>query len=133
MFEEQVVIHFLDGRVLNGYGDNFFPGEDRIMVLKALSEEVVTVKLAEVKVVCFVRTLAPQQKERNREPQALLYQAVPGRHVDILFKDGEHLEGVASISDKPARGFFVTPLNPQSNNVQIYVNPDAMARFRFVG
>ncbi len=132
MFEEKVVIHFLDGHVLNGYSDNFFPAEGQIMVLKAMGEEVVTVTLAEVKVVCFVRTLAPQQKERSREPQRLLYQAVPGRHVSVVFKDGEHLEGVASLNEKPVRGFFVTPLNPQSNNVQIYVNPEAMARFRFV-
>jgi hypothetical protein len=132
MFDEQVVVHFLDGRLLPGYSDNFFPAENEIMVREAMSEEVVTVHLRQVKVVCFVRSLSSEGRDRNREPAPLLFQGVPGRRIELAFKDGEHMQGIATLHARPTQGFFVTPLNPRSNNVQVYVNPDALTSFRFL-
>lgn len=131
MFDEPVVVHFLDGGTLAGHGDNFFPGEERVLI-RDERDAIQSVDLSTVKMVCFVRSLAPDRLQTHQPPPArLLYQAVPGTRVLLRFKDGERMEGLASISGKPKRGFFVTPLNPNSNNLQVYVNPEALLNLSF--
>jgi hypothetical protein len=133
VFDEPVVVHFLKGETLTGYGDNFLPGEAEIMV-RDEGGAIRKVDLASVKVVCFVKSVSPDRAQTHRaSPERLLYQAVPGRRVLLHFKDGERMEGLASISDKPRRGFFVTPLNPNSNNLQVYVNVEALLGLAFQG
>lgn len=129
MFDESIVVHYRDGRTLTGWGDNFFPTEGEIFV-KDMLESVVKVSLAEVKVVCFVKQLNTDRRETHRPAAPLIFQPVPGNRVDIVFRDGERMEGIASLTRLPDHGFFVTPLNPNSNNLQVYVNPAAVLRLR---
>ncbi len=129
MFDEAMVVHYRDGRTLTGWGGNFFPTEGEIYV-KDMLENVVRVDLSQVKVVCFVRKLDPDRRETHRPAAPLLYQAVPGNHIDIVFRDGERMEAVGSLTKLPSHGFFVTPLNPNSNNLQVYVNPAEVRSLR---
>lgn len=131
MFDERVVVRFLDGRILKGYGDNFLPGEVELLVREVENDAIHRVALGEVKMICFVRAFVTDSQSTHRPTAPLIYQAVPGRRVAVEFLDGEHLEGVATLQTMPTHGFFVTPLNPNSNNIQIYVNPNALRRFRF--
>lgn len=131
MFDEPMVVHFMEGETLAGHGDNFFPGEAQILVRDG-GGAIRKVDLAEVKMVCFVKSLASDRAQTHLpQPDRLLYQAVPGKRVRIRFRDGEQMEGLASIRAKPRQGFFVTPMNPNSNNLQVYVNPDALVGFSF--
>lgn len=130
MFDETVVVHYKDGRTLKGHGENFLPSEREIMI-RSQEGALVTVQLSTVKIVCFVRSHSSDGLSRNRHPAALLYRAVPGKRVVLQFQDGERLEGITTISRMPDRGFFVTPLNPASNNIQIYVNPDTVSSLQF--
>lgn len=127
MFDESVVVHFRDGRTLAGWGENFFPAEREIYI-KDMVQNVVKVRLADVKVVCFVKQLNTDHRETHRPAAPLLFQPVPGNHVTLVFRDGERMEGIASLTGQPDHGFFVTPLNPNSNNLQVYVNPAAVLR-----
>lgn len=131
MFDERVVVRTLSGETLKGYGDNFLPGETEFMVQEVESGEIHRVPLAEVKMVCFVRAFVTDSQSTHRPTAPLIYQAVPGRRVSLEFADGERMEGVATLQAMPSQGFFVTPLNPNSNNLQVYVNPNALKRFRF--
>lgn len=131
MFDERVVVRFLDGTALKGYGDNFLPGEAELLVQENETATIHKVDLAAVKAVYFVKEFLTDSQTSHRRAPALIFQAVPGKHVAMAFLDGEVLEGVATLQDRPVRGFFVTPLNPNSNNVQVYVNPKALRTFRF--
>ncbi len=131
MFDEKVVIRFKDGTTLPGYGDNFMPGEGEILV-QDLDDHVHTVSLKDVKLVCFVRDFNTSDSGSHQRPDRLVYQPVPGRTVEITFRDGERLRGVTTLRSKPSAGFFMTPLNPHSNNVHVFVNPDEILSFRFL-
>jgi hypothetical protein len=132
MFDERVVIHFQTGRTLSGWGDNFLPTEEEILV-KDQDDVIQRVALRDVKIICFVKAFATDSRATHLPPAKILYQAVHGRKVRLQFKDGEKLEGVASLNERPLRGFFVTPLNPNSNNIAIYVNPNFLKSFEFLG
>ena len=130
MFDDRLVIHFQSGKTLACWGDNFMPLEEEIMV-KDQDDRIQRVVLKEVKVVCFVKAFATDSRTTHKPPVQLLFQAVPGRKVKLLFKDGEKMEGVSSLNERPVRGFFVTPLNPNSNNIHIFVNPSFLKSVEF--
>ena len=130
MFDDRMVIRFLDGTVLKAFGDNFLPGEERIQVMEC-DGPMRTVELSAIKIICFVKQFVTDSQNTHRPAPPIIYQAVPGRKVTVEFKDGEVVKGVATLEGEPKRGFFITPLNPNSNNLQIYVNPNALKRFRF--
>jgi len=133
LFDERVVVRFLDGATLKGYGDNFLPGETELLVQDVETAAIHTVDLGTVKALYFVKEFTTDSQISHLRSTPLLYQAVPGRKIVLQFVDGETLEGVATLQAPPTRGFFLTPLNPNSNNRQIYVNPDALKSFRFTG
>lgn len=130
MFEEKVIVRFKDGTTLPGFGDNFMPGDEEILV-QDLEDHLHSVLLKEVKLVCFVRAFASDFDRSHAPAGRLIYQAVPGRTVDITFRDGEKLRGITTLQNKPKGGFFLTPLNPNSNNIHVFVNSDEILSFRF--
>lgn len=132
MLDNPVVVHFTDGHTLSGYGEDLRAGDDEILLRDAVTEEDVTVNLRQVKVVCFVRDLFSTGIVRNREAPPVRQQSLPGRRVEIVFRDGERLDATADLAEPPTRGFFAVPLNPQANSVKLYVNPAAIVSFRFV-
>jgi len=44
-----------------------------------------------------------------------------GRKVEVVFSDGEKLSGTTSTYTRTGPGFYVSPVDPQSNNQRIYV------------
>lgn len=132
MQDEPVVVHFRDGRTLQGYAEDFHPTDGELLLRDATTNEDVTVFLGQVKVVCFVRNLFTTGVTRNRETPPIQFNAPAGRRVEMSFRDGERLAGVVDLKEPPSRGFFLTPLNPQANSIRIYVNPAEIVGFRFV-
>ena len=131
MFENKMVVRFKDGATLSGFGDNFMPGETEIL-MQDLEERLHRLPLSGVKMVCFVRSFTSDSGETHRIPGRVLYQPVPGSRVRVSFRDGEVLEGVSAVRSRPRAGFFLTPLNPNSNNLHVYVNVDEVISFRFL-
>ncbi|MGA9752934.1 MAG: hypothetical protein WBS54_14220 [Acidobacteriota bacterium] len=130
MFDEKLVVHFLQGGTIQGFGENFLPGEGEIL-LQDLQGKIHHIELRTVKVICFVKDFRTVRAEGDRKDTQFLYQAMSGRKLNLVFKDGEHLEGTASLRERPTQGFFLTPLSDQTNNLQIYVNPEALLHFGF--
>ncbi|MEJ2368407.1 MAG: hypothetical protein P8Z49_08685, partial [Acidobacteriota bacterium] len=90
------------------------------------------IPLSNVKKICFVRHFSEDSQSVRRAPEQLQYQPVPGRKVGLHFRDGQSIYGIVTTERKPDHGFFLTPLNPNSNNLSIYVNPDALLTFNFL-
>jgi hypothetical protein len=132
MLDDPVVIHFTDGRTLPGHADEPVPGETELLVRDAATDEHVTVHLRQVKVVCFVKSHSTTGVVRNREAPPLVRPTGAARRVELVFRDGEKMSGTVTEQDRPERAFFLTPLNPNSNNRKVYVNPAQVVSFRFV-
>jgi hypothetical protein len=130
MFDDRLVIHFQSGKTLACWGDNFMPIEEEILV-KDEDDKIDRVALKDVKVICFVKAFVTDSRTTHKPPPQILFQAVPGRKVKLVFKDGEKMEGLCSLKERPVRGFFLTPLNPNSNNIHIFVNPAFLKSFEF--
>jgi len=131
----QVVVHFLSGGCVQGYTNGFNPMRGQLDV--SLSEAgpsagKVRVQLSNVKAVFFVKALrtAPHDDE-VLSPEAL--QAKPGtRRLVVKFRDGEVIVGGTHAYSPTLTGFFIEPLNPNTNNEHIFVSRVATDRVRLL-
>lgn len=83
--------------------------------------------LSDLKALFFVKTFAgnPGYDEKKR------YEAVENPHlrgmkIKVTFFDGEVIRGTTQGYSKDRKGFFLFPVDPQSNNDRIYVMADAL-------
>jgi hypothetical protein len=120
-----VVVHFDDGRILKGYTHDFVPEKDSFHLNTAIEPGAGTihdVKVVELKAVFFVKTPGgnPQYSERSSFDDAG-GKALHGIKIKVVFKDGETIRGISMGYNKAKKGFFIIPIDPQSNNERIYV------------
>lgn len=139
-FEDKVVAHFRDGRVVKGHTRDFSPARDSF-TLQPYSGEAgpVAVFLDELKAVFHVRTFEgnpghPRAKERIDEiPEPRFARMMDeGRKVALQFVDGERLWGYAEECGREDRGFFFFPTDPSDNNMRIYVVKSSLKEMVFL-
>jgi hypothetical protein len=119
-----VVARYRDGRTIKGTTYDFGPQKKAFHVVP-LGEEggkVSEVLLSELKAVFFVKSLEGKQNhpltkeviEERAEPAGLM-------KVKITFFDGETLVGTTHGYTLEREGFFIAPLEGDSNNLRIFV------------
>ena len=119
-----VVARFLDGHLVKGSTEDFFP--DRPMFhVQSRGAGAQTVRMRDLKAVFFVRDLqgnSGHNKSREFPPDEVREQ---GRKIAVLFKDGELLVGHTLTYLPGKQGFFVFPADRRGNNLRVYVLSEA--------
>ena len=118
-----VVARYRDGRTIKGTTYDFGPQKKGFHVV-AIGEEggkVSEVLFSDLKAVFFVKSLEGRQDhpltravEEKAEPGSLM-------KVKITFFDGETLAGTSRGYTPEREGFFIVPLEEDSNNSRIFV------------
>jgi len=129
--EERVVARFNDGRVLKGYA-KVFTAESAFLVLdEAGSGKEHHIAVADLKAVFFIKSF--EGNKEYREKKAFGVSMHDGHKVYIKFNDQESLVGFvegeipwdkgffASRDGSKAKGFFLVPVDRDSNNVKVFV------------
>lgn len=139
-FEDKVVAHFKDGRVVKGHTRDFTPARDSFTLQPYAGETgPLPVFLDDLKAVFHVRTF----EGRPGHPRALdvigeiaepRFARVMdnGRKVTIQFADGERLWGYAETYEEDKPGFFFFPTDPSDNNLRIYVVKSSLREMVFL-
>jgi Family of unknown function (DUF6982) len=128
----KLVVHYLDGRLLKGYGRDLQPTRGSLELSNdpdGPDESRITIPFAHLKAVFFVHDFAGNPEHRVR-PDADDASA-RGRRVTVTFVDGEVLRGATLGYSQNAPGFFVSPLDGTSNNTRIFVLAGAMRHVQF--
>ncbi|MFI5166958.1 MAG: DUF6982 domain-containing protein [Thermoanaerobaculales bacterium] len=116
--DNRVVARFIDGRPIKGTTANFSPIRGKFH-LNTPAGKVIEVPLSQLKAVFFVKSL--EGNKAYREKKAFDGAKGFGRKVRCEFRDGEVLTGFTQSYDPTKLGFFITPIDPQSNNERIFV------------
>lgn len=112
------VAHYADGSIFKGSTGDLAPSRPCFHLRLADSGERRVVKLADLKAVFRVKNLdGDSQREDRQDGERPGY----GKKIRVVFKDGEEIVGYTNgyAPDRPA--FFLTPVDPASNNDQILV------------
>jgi hypothetical protein len=118
----RVVAHFLDGRLVKGTTQDFFPNRASFHMQPVDGTPTVDVRCKTLKALFFVKDYAGNAQRRDlRGFLAAPGETSQGKKLAVRFKDGELLCGY-SLSYLPDReGFFMFPSDGGSNNLRIYV------------
>jgi hypothetical protein len=130
----KIVMRYVDGRIVKGFTTDFAPNKTLFHVRpveSAATDKGVEISLKQLKAVFFVRDFSgdPSHDESNEFSGA---QPSSGRKVEVTFFDEEVLVGTTLGYDPGRPGFFVTPADPESNNLRVFVVASAMRKFRFL-
>jgi hypothetical protein len=121
----KVILRYLDGRVVPAYAPLFEEGTDPVPSTD-LGGAPLLVPLAELKAVFFVRTFSGNPAY-DPPKNTSAFKPVSGRPIVLSFQDGERVLGEARDLARTDRGFYLTVLDPEDNNLLIYVNPGALS------
>jgi hypothetical protein len=118
----KVVVRFFDGRVLKGTTEDFFPNRPAFHLRPLGGSEVLDIRCADLKAVFFVKDFAGDPKRHETPGFGRATTDISrGKKVAIRFKDGELVFGYTLTFMPDRSGFFITPADPASNNLRIYV------------
>jgi hypothetical protein len=127
----KVVVRYLDGRVMKGFTQDFFPNKDRFHLHHAAksSGESVEVMLKDLKAIFFVQDFEgnAQYSERKSYGEG---ERAQGRKVEVTFADGEVLVGSTMGYDPNRPGFFIFPADPKSNNIRVFAVSSSVKKVR---
>lgn len=116
----KVVAAFLDGRRLKGFVFNFSASRKKFELYSsesAKAHEVLPIELRELKAIFFVKEFEGLQEDKPAPASPLAH----GRRIEVFFADGERLAGATEGYDPNRPGFFLSPTNPASNILRIFV------------
>jgi hypothetical protein len=128
---EKIVARFKDGRLVKGYVNDFSIESDTLVLNDEKTHQEICVQVDGLKAVYFVKTF--HGASTYVEKKAFGIRKKPGRKVFIKFSDKETLVGFIdgeipwdkgfSLSKlgKNVKGFFLTPVDGESNNDKVFV------------
>ena len=132
----KIVVHYADGKILKGFGQDFYPNKPSFHLLPEIAgfsfaDEAVEVQMKDLKAVFFVRDFAGNSLYNERK-HFLEGEHPSGRKVRVTFRDGEMLVGSTVGYDRQRQGFFLIPADPQSNNRSVFAISAAVTGVRFL-
>jgi hypothetical protein len=116
-----VVARFRDGRTIKGVTHDFGPQKKffHVTLTGEKSGKALEVLFSDLKAVFFVKSL----EGKKDHPPA---KTGSGTKVKITFFDGETLTGTTYGYTPDREGFFIVPLEEDSNNLRIFIISDAV-------
>jgi hypothetical protein len=131
----KAVVHFIDDIIVKGYVTNFNANRPSFHIYYDITDSSLNqptqMEMKEIKAIFFVKTFEGDKEyaERNEfiEGDRLL-----GRRVEVTFIDGEVIRGSTIDYDPLHIGFFLIPVDPGSNNIQIFVVSNAVMKISFI-
>jgi hypothetical protein len=130
-----VVARYRDGKIVRGMTHDFGPQKKVFHVStverhgRTVDGKVYEISLSELKAVFFVKSLEGRQGPPSLKGLLEEKLEAPGLiKMRITFLDGEMLMGTTHGYTPEREGFFVSPLEQDSNNLRIYVVSSAVKK-----
>lgn len=120
--------------MVKGFTIDFAPDKSAFHVdvaEAAPGDKPVEVRTADLKAVFFVKDLTGDSGHEERKAFDPATPAI-GRKIQVVFNDGELLVGTTQGYQRGRVGFFVMPVDPESNIERCYVLSHAAREVRFV-
>lgn len=130
---QKAILRFLDGRMLKGFIRNFTLADDHVFIVDE-SSDTQKVKLKELKAIFFVRKFEGDREHREKKSFAGTRRT--GKRLFVKFRDGEQMTGFLEgdtpwekgffLDLKKTSGFFLRPVDEDSNNLKVFIVTSAL-------
>lgn len=134
MEQVKVIMRFTDGTLIKGYTNDFYPNKPSFHVHSTENEAAskgTEIKVSQLKAIFFVKDFGgnPSYDERKHFVEGA---HITGRKMEVTFADGEVLVGTTVGYAPDRQGFFVHPVDSDSNNLRVYAVSAAVKKVRFL-
>ncbi|MBN1473171.1 MAG: hypothetical protein JW914_01020 [Syntrophaceae bacterium] len=134
MIQNKIVVRYMDGQLLKGVTNDFFPNKDVFHLVPTEAPQgskSLELSTANLKAIFFVKGYVgnPDYDDKKEFDQN---KATVGRKIKVLFKDGELMVGTTNGYQPGRPGFFVVPADPNSNIERCYVLASATQEVSFI-
>lgn len=129
----KAILRFVDGSMLKGLIRDFTLADDFVYIEDESSEKQ-KIKLKQLKAIFFVRTFDGNRE--HREKKAFAGARRTGKRLFVRFRDGEQMTGYLEggtpwekgffLDLKKTSGFFLIPVDQDSNNIKIFIITSAV-------
>ena len=128
---EMSVVRFNNGSMLKGYLKGFTSYAEEVVLEEAETGEVHTLRTGDIKAVFFVKSFVGDYDYREKKSYGI--RKPTGNRVFVKFKDGERLVGFLdgkvpwekgfflSRKENDGKGFFLLPVDEDTNNIKVFV------------
>jgi hypothetical protein len=125
----KIVIRYLNGKILKGSTEDFSPNKNSFHIKVKESGEYLEINIENLKAVFFVKDFEGDRnyKKRNDTERVGL-----GKKMSVLFKDGEVMVGYSQGFSRERIGFFLFPVDSNSNNEKVFIVNAATINVGFV-
>ncbi|WP_020674910.1 DUF6982 domain-containing protein [Geopsychrobacter electrodiphilus] len=128
--KNKVVVHYSNGNIDKGETGDFFPNKPHFHLQPLGSNETKQINMQTLKAVYFVETFEGNSNADKEDIK--LERAGFGRKLRVQFEDGEVQYGYTQGYSPDRPGFFVSPCDPSSNNIRIFVVTGSTTSIKFV-
>lgn len=130
----KIVVQYADGRVIKGYTQNFSPNKPTFQIYQRYPEflnEPIEVVVKDLKRIFFVRDFW-EKRNHNGQKVFLNGSKLPGKKVEVTFKDREVMKGSVLGYESQRSGFFFFPDEPCSNNIKVFAVSQAVGQLSYL-
>jgi hypothetical protein len=134
MESAKFIARFRDGGMKKGFSQDFFPNKPVFHISKdpgGTSGNPEELHLNELKAVFFVKDFFGNSDYEERK-KFVKGDKPYGRKVEVIFDDGEVLQGSVLSYNTQQSGFFLFPADPESNNTRVFVVNGAVKNLRYL-
>ena len=124
----RVVVHFKNGTVMKGTTGDFFPNKSQFHLTDP-DGKTETIDGNHVKAIFFVKDLIG---DKSRPDHYDINLPGAGRKIQVEFYDSEKIFGYTLGYSPERQGFFMTSIDPLSNNERIFVLKAATKNIKFL-
>lgn len=128
----KVVVHTIQGEIIKGYTGDFSRSKKSFHLASQDNEITINqiIELSTLKAVFFVKSFQGNflHKTLHTFDDAAGY----GRKVMVKFKDGERFYGRVEVMRPEDSGFFIFPLDTDSNTIRAFVMKEFIVDIHFM-
>lgn len=118
------MVHFQDGQVMKGTSHDFSQNKDcfHLKVLdQPLGNKPREINTSALKAVFFVKDFVGDKGYNELKDFSSAQTSIYGKKIMVHLKDGEVLCGFTQGYSPNRQGFFLIPLDSQSNNQKVFI------------
>jgi hypothetical protein len=123
----KLILRYLDGNVIPALVGFFENGTDPIPAIKSDGSPLF-VEVSDLKAAFFVKDYLGNPSYQMLLDEEKMRRNTDGGFVRLHFSDGEVLMGQVSDDTNFSKGFFLKVLDPNDNNILVYVNPKSLKK-----
>ncbi|MBE9536199.1 MAG: hypothetical protein IMF07_03380 [Proteobacteria bacterium] len=127
--QNRVVVQTINGEIIKGVTNDFSAGKEFFHLKTNDSEEILEIDILDLKAVYFVKSY---EGNPDYDDKAESERAGFGKKIRVMFKDGEEFFGYTQGFSPNRPGFFVFPVDADSNNDRIFIVSSATDEIDFV-